>query len=72
VVFYESGFRILKTLSEMNQLNYHQSRQIVVCRELTKVYETIYRGTISEVIEQIKKDSSKGEFVIILEGDKNI
>lgn len=70
-VFYESGSRILKTLSEINQLNYNQSRQIVVCRELTKVFETIYRGTIPEVIEQIKKDSQKGEFTVVINGNKD-
>lgn len=65
-VFYESNFRILKTLSEIDQLNPDKSRRIVVCRELTKTFETIYRGTIAEVIEKIKKDPQKGEFVAIL------
>ncbi len=41
-------------------------RQIVVCRELTKKFETIYRGTIEEVIEQIKRDKIKGEFVVLV------
>jgi len=71
-VFYESGFRILKTLSEINQLNDNKLRQIVVCRELTKIFETIYRGTVSEVIEQIKKDTQKGEFTTVIEGNKNV
>ena len=66
--FYESSFRILKTLSEINELNSDKSRQIVVCRELTKAFETIYRGTIAEVIAKIKKDPLKGEFVAVLEG----
>jgi len=39
---------------------------IVVCRELTKKFETIYRGTIEEVAEKIKNDKIKGEFVIII------
>jgi 16S rRNA (cytidine1402-2'-O)-methyltransferase len=38
----------------------------VVCRELTKKFETIYRGTIEEVAEKIKNDKIKGEFVIII------
>jgi len=42
-------------------------RKIVVCRELTKKFETIYRGNIKEVIEQINNDKIKGEFVIVLE-----
>jgi 16S rRNA (cytidine1402-2'-O)-methyltransferase len=67
-VFYESNFRILKTLSEIDELNPDKSRRIVVCRELTKTFETIYRGTIAEVIAKIKKDPLKGEFVAVLEG----
>ena len=59
VVFYESPHRILKTLQELINLD----RQVVVCRELTKKFETIYRGNIREIIKQIKP---KGEFVIII------
>jgi len=59
VVFYESPHRILKTLQELIDLN----RQVVVCRELTKKFETIYRGNIREIIKQIKP---RGEFVIII------
>lgn len=67
-VFYESNFRILKTLSEIDELNPEKTRRIVVCRELTKTFESIYRGPVSEVIEKIKKDPLKGEFVAVLEG----
>lgn len=69
-VFYESNFRIIKTLSEIDELNPEKNRQIVVCRELTKTFETIYRGTILDVIAWIKKDPLKGEFVVVLEGSK--
>lgn len=61
VVFYESPHRIIRTLEELNP-----ELEIVVCRELTKKFETIYRGTIEEVIEQIKKGQTKGEFVVIV------
>ena len=67
-VFYESNFRIIKTLSEIDGLNPDKSRRAVVCRELTKTFESIYRGTVAEVIEMIKKDPLKGEFVAVLEG----
>lgn len=67
-VFYESNFRILKTLSEIDELNDNKSRRAVACRELTKTFESIYRGTIAEVIEKIKKDPLKGEFVVVLAG----
>jgi 16S rRNA (cytidine1402-2'-O)-methyltransferase len=41
-------------------------RQVVVCRELTKKFETIYRGRIDEVIKKIEKNKIKGEFVIVV------
>jgi len=73
VVFYESPHRILKTLEELSFViansvkdGAKQSRPLVVCRELTKKFETIYRGQIEEIIDQIKKDKIKGEFVVIV------
>ena len=70
VIFYESPYRILKTLSEIRKLLICHGRinkyQVIVCRELTKKFETTYRGKIDEVIEKIKKDKIKGEFVVIV------
>ncbi|XOB41454.1 MAG: 16S rRNA (cytidine(1402)-2'-O)-methyltransferase [Candidatus Nealsonbacteria bacterium] len=75
VIFYESPYRIIRTLKELSSFFLQicgqireNSRKIVVCRELTKKFETIYRGKIEEVIKQIEKDEIKGEFVIIVEG----
>ena len=72
VIFYESPYRIIKTLNELKLLTTHYPlpTNIVVCRELTKKFETIYRGEIDKVIEKIEKDTIKGEFVIIVEADK--
>ncbi len=64
IVFYESTHRILKTLLEISER--FPNRPLVVCRELTKLHETIYRGTASQVTEQLKSTSVKGEFVIVL------
>ncbi|MCU0653103.1 MAG: 16S rRNA (cytidine(1402)-2'-O)-methyltransferase [Candidatus Pacebacteria bacterium] len=69
-VFYESNFRILKTLAEIDALNPDKGRRALVCRELTKMFETVYRGTVSEVAEKIKKDPLKGEFVAVFEGKR--
>jgi len=69
VILYESPHRIIKTLGELNSLytEYNiQNTEIVVCRELTKQFETTYRGRIEEVIEKIKKDKIKGEFTLIV------
>jgi len=64
VIFYESPNRIKKVLNIL--LSEIGDREVCVCRELTKKFETIYRGTISEVIPQIKE---KGEFVVIITGN---
>jgi len=63
VVFYESGHRILKCLNELKNI-LSANRQVVVCRELTKMFETIYRGTIDEIISKMKDE--RGEFVIVI------
>jgi 16S rRNA (cytidine1402-2'-O)-methyltransferase len=66
VIFYESPYRIIRTLKELSSLI--ESREIVVCRELTKKFETIYRGEIEQVIKEVEKDKIKGEFVVVVEG----
>lgn len=66
VVFFESPYRILKTLTELNNFSKFKNQSIFVGRELTKKFETFYRGNISEVIDNLKKDKIKGEFVVIL------
>jgi 16S rRNA (cytidine1402-2'-O)-methyltransferase len=66
VIFYESPHRIIKTLEELRIMN--KELKIVVARELTKKFETIYRGNIEKVIEGIKKDGTKGEFVVVIKG----
>ena len=65
IVFYESVHRILKTLKELAEIESLNNREVVVCRELTKKFETIYRGKIEEVQLQIEKETL-GEFVIIV------
>jgi len=67
VIVYESCYRILKTLRELQELN--DNLQLVVGRELTKKFETIYRGKIDKVMEKIEKDKVKGEFVIIVKNN---
>lgn len=64
VVIYESTHRIIKTLEELEKLGL--DRNIVVCRELTKKFETIYRGNVTRVLEILKQDIIKGEFVIVI------
>ncbi|MBU4369740.1 16S rRNA (cytidine(1402)-2'-O)-methyltransferase [Patescibacteria group bacterium] len=66
VVFYESPHRILKTLTELNEFLKLDNQQIFVGREMTKKFETIYRGNIGQVLDSIKKDKLKGEFTIVV------
>jgi 16S rRNA (cytidine1402-2'-O)-methyltransferase len=76
VIFYESPHRILKTLKELKIILSSKSPkneplelrvpEIVVCRELTKKFETIYRGKIDKVIEELEKKENRGEFTVIV------
>lgn len=68
IIFYESVHRIESTLN--NMLDVFGDRNICVCRELSKVYEEYVRGKISEIIPLVS--SMKGEFVIIVEGNKEV
>jgi len=65
VVFYESPYRIIKSLTELSEVN--PGLTVVVCRELTKKFETVYRGRVEEVIEDIKRGKIKGEFVVVVQ-----
>ena len=64
VIFYESTHRILKSLEELKTMI--GERRVAVCRELTKMFETIYRGTAEEVLEKLKAGTTKGEFVVVV------
>jgi 16S rRNA (cytidine1402-2'-O)-methyltransferase len=66
VVFYESTHRILKTLNQLKEIL--RERKIVVGRELTKQFESIYRGRAEQIIKILENDKNnlKGEFVVIV------
>lgn len=68
-VFYESTHRILKTLEELRK-RLSAERYVFIGRELTKMHEQLYRGTISAVIDQLTRSSQKGEFVIVVGPEK--
>lgn len=65
VVFYESCHRIIKALEQLKEV-LTPNRKIVVAREITKKFETIYRGNIRGIIKQIKNDEIRGEFVVMV------
>jgi len=64
VIFYESSHRIVKSLVELKEMS--AGLEIVLCRELTKKFETVYRGTIDEVLVRLEGDEIKGEFVVVV------
>ena len=61
VILFESVHRIRKLLAELAE----SKMRVVVCRELTKKFETVYRGTAAEVLEALTAMETKGEFVVI-------
>ena len=65
IIFYESPHRILKTLKDFSNY-FSPEKQVSVSREITKIYENTFRGTIDESIEHFEKNKPKGEFVIVL------
>ena len=67
MIFYESPYRLLKTLQQFAEV-YGDTRQVSVCREISKVHEESVRGTLSEVIAHFTATEPKGEIVIILAG----
>jgi len=67
-IFYESPFRLLKTLTQFSETCGHD-RQVSVSRELSKRFEETIHGTLAEVILHFSENKPKGEFVIVLEGE---
>ncbi len=64
IVLYESVYRIEKLLNELTQ--YMPERFVVICRELTKKFEEVWRGTSPELLESLNGKNIKGEFVVII------
>lgn len=67
IVFYESPHRILKMLDQLEE-TFGPERQVSVSREISKLHETHYRGTVVEVRTQILSKPIKGEFVVCVAG----
>jgi len=67
MVFYESPMRLLKTLNEFIQY-FGAERQCSVSRELTKMFEENFRGTLRQVQDYFKEKTIKGEIVIVVQG----
>jgi 16S rRNA (cytidine1402-2'-O)-methyltransferase len=69
LVFYESPYRLMKTLQQFLEY-FGEERQACVSRELTKIHEENQRGTLKELVDFYQTRTVKGEIVIIVEGKK--
>lgn len=68
IVFYEAPHKLKRTLGDM--LEVLGDRKISVCRELTKKYEEVIRGSLSELIDYFNIKEPRGEFVLVVEGSR--
>lgn len=67
MVFYESPHRLIKALEEFKE-HFGAERKVSVSRELTKMFEETFRGTVEETIKHFSAKTIKGEIVIVVEG----
>ena len=66
LIFYESPHRLLETINDI--LEILGDREMVLTRELTKIYEEVLRGKVSEVQDQIGEKKLKGEITLVISG----
>ena len=67
MIFYESPYRLVKTLQQFSEV-FGEDRQVSVCREISKVHEESVRGTLAEVIAHFTEKEPKGEIVVVVAG----
>lgn len=70
LVFYESPHRIVDMLIDLENA-FGKERRAAVFKELTKLHETIYRGTVSEILDRLEEDMIAGEYVVVVQGHSN-
>lgn len=68
MVFYESPYRVVKTLTQFIEF-FGKERKASVSREISKLYEETKRGTLEELLSHFSEKTPKGEFVIVVEGN---
>ncbi len=70
MAFYESPYRLVKTLTQFVGI-FGAERRVCVCREISKIHEECVRGTLAEVTEHFVQNEPKGEIVIVLGGKED-
>lgn len=66
LIIYEAPHRIVESVTEMSGI--FAGRRAVLVKELTKLFEDIYRGTLAEILEQLEASKIAGEYVLVIEG----
>lgn len=66
LIFYESPHRLSETLKDISEI--FGDREMVLTRELTKIYEEVLRGKVSEIMNQISERRLKGEITLVISG----
>lgn len=69
LIFYESPYRLQAFLQ--NALDVFGDRRIAIANDLTKKFETVYRGSISEMIEKFKDEKIRGEYCVVIAGNRD-
>ena len=67
IVFYESPYRVLKTLTQLKEV-FGEERQAAAVREISKLHEECVRGTLAELVAHFTANEPRGEFVLIVGG----
>jgi 16S rRNA (cytidine1402-2'-O)-methyltransferase len=66
LIFYEAPHRLCDTLTDLHSV--FGNRTIAMCRELTKIYEEIWRGDLDDAIDYVRNHKPKGEYTLVLAG----
>lgn len=66
VIFFESPHRIVKSLRELGK-EANEGRRVIVCKELTKVFEGAYRGAVLNIADELEERGPRGEYTVIVE-----
>ncbi len=70
IVIYESPHRVLESMAEMTDI--FGERNMFLAREITKLHEEVFRGTVSEVFARVEDSKIVGEYVLVIEGRQEI
>jgi 16S rRNA (cytidine1402-2'-O)-methyltransferase len=71
IIFYESPYRVLKTLTQFAEV-FGAGRQAAAVREISKLHEECVRGTLAELVEHFTKNEPRGEFVLLVGGLEDV